>query len=89
MAGLGPDCIPWLHERDVAVLGSDAISDVLPREDALERIRSAIRETYGKKGDAVVQPNLRAVDETLDRIHRVAVPSRPTRPCRIRSAPCP
>ncbi len=30
IAGLGVDCIPWLHERDIAVLGSDAISDVLP-----------------------------------------------------------
>ncbi len=30
MAGLGPTCVPWLHERDVAVLGSDGISDALP-----------------------------------------------------------
>ena len=30
IAGLGVDCIPWLHEREVAVLGCDAISDVLP-----------------------------------------------------------
>jgi kynurenine formamidase len=27
--GLHPTCIPWLRERDVAVLGSDGISDVL------------------------------------------------------------
>ncbi len=30
MAGLHPECLPWLHERGIAVLGSDAISDVLP-----------------------------------------------------------
>ena len=30
LAGLHPECIPWLHERDVAVLGSDGISDPLP-----------------------------------------------------------
>jgi hypothetical protein len=30
MAGLHASCLPWLHERGVAVLGSDAISDVLP-----------------------------------------------------------
>ena len=29
-AGLDPRCIPWLHERKIAVLGSDAISDSLP-----------------------------------------------------------
>jgi kynurenine formamidase len=30
MPGLHASCLPWLHERGVAVLGSDAISDVLP-----------------------------------------------------------
>jgi kynurenine formamidase len=32
MAGLAVDCLPWLRERDVAVLGSDGISDTLPSE---------------------------------------------------------
>lgn len=30
LAGLHPECIPWLHERGVAVLGCDGVSDVLP-----------------------------------------------------------
>ncbi len=30
LAGLHPDCLPWLHEREVAVLVSDGISDLLP-----------------------------------------------------------
>jgi kynurenine formamidase len=30
LAGLHPECIPWLRERDIAVLGSDCISDVAP-----------------------------------------------------------
>ncbi len=30
LAGLHPTCIPWLHERRIAVLGSDGISDGLP-----------------------------------------------------------
>jgi len=30
MAGLHIPCIPWLRERDVAVLGSDGISDAIP-----------------------------------------------------------
>ena len=29
-AGLHPDCLTWLHEREVAVLGSDGISDPIP-----------------------------------------------------------
>ena len=30
LAGLHPDTIPWLRERDIAVLGCDGVSDVLP-----------------------------------------------------------
>ncbi|MEZ4331227.1 MAG: cyclase family protein [Myxococcota bacterium] len=30
LAGLHPECLPWLHERGIAVLGSDCISDVVP-----------------------------------------------------------
>jgi kynurenine formamidase len=30
LAGLGPECVPWLHAHDPAVLGSDGVSDVLP-----------------------------------------------------------
>jgi kynurenine formamidase len=30
MAGLHPECLPWLHEREIAVLGSDGISDPMP-----------------------------------------------------------
>jgi kynurenine formamidase len=30
MAGLHPDCLEWLHEREVAMLGSDGISDPMP-----------------------------------------------------------
>ena len=31
LAGLDASCLPWLHERRVAVLGSDGVSDGLPR----------------------------------------------------------
>jgi kynurenine formamidase len=30
LAGLHASCLPWLRERDVAVLGGDGVSDVLP-----------------------------------------------------------
>ena len=32
LAGIHYECIPWLHERGVAVLGGDGVSDVLPAE---------------------------------------------------------
>jgi kynurenine formamidase len=30
LPGLHPECIPWLHDRDIAVLGADGVSDPLP-----------------------------------------------------------
>ena len=51
-----------------------AISKVLPRDEAIEAIRQSIRYTYGRKGEEVVQKNLRAVDETLAHLHEVKVP---------------
>jgi pyruvate-ferredoxin/flavodoxin oxidoreductase len=55
-----------------------AISKVLPRDQAIEAIRQSIRDTYGKKGDEIVQQNLRAVDETLAHMFEVTVPEKVT-----------
>jgi kynurenine formamidase len=33
LAGLHPECLPWIHEREVAVLASDGISDMMPGLD--------------------------------------------------------
>jgi len=55
-----------------------AISKVLPGEEAIEAIRKSIRDTYGKKGEEVVQKNMRAVDETLACLFKVQVPEKAT-----------
>jgi pyruvate-ferredoxin/flavodoxin oxidoreductase len=52
-----------------------AISGVLPRDEAIAAIKKAIHDTYGKRGDAVVQKNYAAVDQTLAHLHEVKVPS--------------
>ncbi|HVU22348.1 MAG TPA: cyclase family protein [Rhizomicrobium sp.] len=36
MAGLDPACIPWLHSRKIAVLGSDAVHDPSPPVNMIE-----------------------------------------------------
>src|SRR5262249_41754157 len=46
-----------------------ALSGVLPKNEAIESIKESIRKTYGKKGEEVVQMNLRAVDNTLAHLH--------------------
>ncbi|MBE9046390.1 pyruvate:ferredoxin (flavodoxin) oxidoreductase [Pleurocapsales cyanobacterium LEGE 10410] len=48
-----------------------ALSGVLPKESALEKIKQSIRKTYGKKGEAIVNMNLKAVDATLDNLYEV------------------
>jgi len=52
-----------------------AISGILPREEAIAKIKGAIKKTYGKKGDEIVQLNFRAVDSTLENLHEVQVPA--------------
>ncbi|OGT12299.1 MAG: pyruvate:ferredoxin (flavodoxin) oxidoreductase [Gammaproteobacteria bacterium GWE2_42_36] len=51
-----------------------AISGVLPKDEAIAKIKEAIRKTYGKKGEDVVQQNFAAVDATLANLHQVNVP---------------
>ncbi|HEB64629.1 MAG TPA: pyruvate:ferredoxin (flavodoxin) oxidoreductase [Chloroflexi bacterium] len=55
-----------------------AISGVLPREQAIEHIKKAIRKTYGKRGEVVVQRNFNAVDQSLAHLHEVKVPDKVT-----------
>ncbi|MEX1310853.1 MAG: pyruvate:ferredoxin (flavodoxin) oxidoreductase [Candidatus Sulfomarinibacteraceae bacterium] len=51
-----------------------AISGILPRDEAIAKIKAAIKKTYGAKGDEIVQLNFNAVDGTLANLHEVAVP---------------
>ncbi len=55
-----------------------AISGVLPREEAIAKIKEAIKKTYGKKGDEVVRRNFEAVDHTLAHLHEVKHPGKVT-----------
>jgi pyruvate-ferredoxin/flavodoxin oxidoreductase len=55
-----------------------AVSGVLPREEAIAAIKEAIKKTYGKRGDAVVQKNFAAVDATLAHLHEITVPKQVT-----------
>jgi pyruvate-ferredoxin/flavodoxin oxidoreductase len=55
-----------------------ALSGVLPREEAIAKIKEAIQKTYGRKGDEVVRRNWEAVDQTLANLHEVRVPERVT-----------
>jgi pyruvate-ferredoxin/flavodoxin oxidoreductase len=55
-----------------------ALSDVLPRDEAIAKIKGAIEMTYAKKGSEVVRRNHEAVDAALDHLHEVATPAQAT-----------
>src|SRR5262249_31981492 len=44
------------------------LANVMPAEEALTAIREAIKKTYAKKGEKVVETNLRAVDAALENL---------------------
>lgn len=51
-----------------------AISGVLPKEEAIQRIKDAIVKSYSHKGDRIVQMNFTAVDNALANLQKVAYP---------------
>ena len=52
-----------------------AISGVLPRDEAITEIKKSIKKTYWKRGEAVINKNFEAVDQTLANLHEVKVPN--------------
>lgn len=48
-----------------------AISNVIPKDEAIDYIKKGIRKSYGRKGEAVVQKNFDAVDKTLDNLFEI------------------
>ncbi|MFA9404648.1 MAG: pyruvate:ferredoxin (flavodoxin) oxidoreductase [Anaerolineales bacterium] len=54
------------------------ISGVLPKDQALDMIEMAVEDTYGDKGKAVVDMNIKAANLAKERIHEVEVPSKAT-----------
>lgn len=55
-----------------------AISNVLPREEAIKEIKKSIKKTYFRKGEEIVRMNLLAVDHTLENLFEVPIPDKIT-----------
>ncbi len=51
------------------------ISNIIPIEEAREYMEDAIRHTYGRKGDKVVNMNIAAVEAGINNVHEVKVPA--------------
>ena len=50
------------------------LANVLPVEEAINLLKADIKRMFGKKGDAIVNMNIEAVDKTLDKLVKVDVP---------------
>ena len=50
------------------------IADVIPTEEAFKYVKEAIKKTYGKKGDKIVQMNIEAVDNAIGALKKIEVP---------------
>ncbi len=55
-----------------------AISGILPKDDAIKRIKDAIVKSYSHKGDAVVQMNFNGVDKAIENLFKVDYPKQIT-----------
>ena len=53
------------------------ISGILPPEKAIESLKNAIKKSYGKKGDKIVEMNNNAVDGAVAKLQQVEVPDAP------------
>ena len=61
------------------------LSGIIPSDEAIAKIKKAIDETYGKKGEKVVRMNHQAVDQALANLQEVKVPGKVTGKPRPRS----
>ena len=51
------------------------LSGILPQDEAIAAIKKAIEKTYGKKGKEIVEKNFFAVDQSIENLHEIKVPS--------------
>jgi pyruvate-ferredoxin/flavodoxin oxidoreductase len=55
-----------------------ALSGVLPRDEAITKIKEFIKKSYGKRGEPVIRQNFAAVDAALAHLREIAVPETAT-----------
>jgi len=52
-----------------------AISNLLPKEQAIAAIKHAVEVSYGRKGQQLIEINFRAIDSAIANLHQVTVPT--------------
>jgi len=63
-----------------------AISNVLPKEQAIDLIKKFTKKAYGKRGESIVKMNFKAIDEALNHLIEVQIPEQATGKIKMRKA---
>ena len=53
-----------------------ALSNVIPKDEAIKSIKKFTEKTYGRKGEKILKMNYEAIDKALDNLHEVKVPEK-------------
>ncbi|EPR14427.1 pyruvate:ferredoxin (flavodoxin) oxidoreductase [Ruminiclostridium papyrosolvens] len=51
------------------------LANVMPIDEAIKFMKEAAKKSYGKKGDAIVEMNYKAIDAGVSALHKVEVPA--------------
>ncbi|MEG2058180.1 MAG: 2-oxoacid:acceptor oxidoreductase family protein, partial [Romboutsia sp.] len=51
------------------------LANVIPVEQALDLLKTSVEKTYGKKGEKIVNMNKEAIDQGVNALHKVNIPS--------------
>jgi len=54
------------------------LSEILPKEEAIDKIKQFIKKTYGSRGEKILKMNYAAVDEAPAHIHKIDYPDKVT-----------
>ncbi|KYC45654.1 MAG: Ketoisovalerate oxidoreductase subunit VorA [Candidatus Methanofastidiosum methylothiophilum] len=55
-----------------------ALSNVIPKEEAIKSIKKFTEKTYGRKGEKILKMNYEAIDKAIDNLYEVKVPEKAT-----------
>lgn len=55
-----------------------ALSGVMPKDEAIKKIKKYTEKTYARKGPEVVQKNFEAIDQSLAHLEKVTIPNQVT-----------
>ncbi len=51
------------------------LAKILPQADAVNYMKEAIKTTYGRKGEKIVNMNVQAVDAGVEQVHEILIPA--------------